>query len=143
MLMFRESVEKNIEDPKGTLIRLIQYITGEAKDLIKNFINDRLEYGYNNAMGVLQRQYGNLHTLLSSYRREVGQMVPLKGGDATAFRKLFNFLIKFPTFEADGHYNLLDIPEIICMVLSKLSLHLQDRWNRNTLQLQRKYSKES
>ena len=28
------------------------------------------------------------------------------------------------------------------MVLSKLPLHLQDRWNRNTLQLRRKYSKE-
>ena len=30
----------------------------------------------------------------------------------------------------------------MCTVLSKLPLHLQDRLNRNTLQLQRKYSKE-
>ena len=45
MSMFRESVKKKIEDPKGKLIRLIEYTTGEAKDLIKNFINDRPEYG--------------------------------------------------------------------------------------------------
>ena len=69
-------------------------------------------------------------------------MVPLKARDATVFRKLFNFLIKSQTIEVDGHYNPLDTPEIICMILSKLPLHLQDRWNCNTLQLRRKYSKE-
>ena len=45
--MFRESVEKKIEDPKGRSTQLIQYTGGETKDLIKNFINDRPEYGYN------------------------------------------------------------------------------------------------
>ena len=52
-------------------------------------------------------------------------MVPLKAGDATAFRKLFNFLIKCQSIEVDGHYNLLDTPEIICMVLTKILLHLR------------------
>ena len=70
-------------------------------------------------------------------------MVPLKAGDTTAFRELFDFLIKCQTIEVDGHHNPLDTPEIICTVLSKLSVHLQNRWNRNTLQLGRKYSKES
>ena len=126
MSMLRESVEKKIEDPKGRLTRIIQYTRGEAKYLIKNFINNRPEYGYDNAMAVLHRQYGNPHTLLSSYRREVRQMVNLKAGDATTFRKLFNFLMKCQTIEVDGHYNPLDTLEMICMVLSKLPLHLQD-----------------
>ena len=51
-------------------------------------------------------------------------MVPLKAGNATAFSKLFNFLIKCQTIEVDGHYDPLDTPEIICTVLSKLPLHL-------------------
>ena len=45
MSMFRESFEKKTEDPKSRLTRLIQYTGGEAKDLIKNFINGRPEYG--------------------------------------------------------------------------------------------------
>ena len=100
------------------------------------------EYGYINVMAVLHRQHGNPHTLLSSYGREVRQMVPLKAGDATAIRKLFNFPVKCQTIEADGHYNPLNTPEIISTVLSKLPVHLQNRWNCNTLQLQREYSKE-
>ena len=69
-------------------------------------------------------------------------MVALKTGDATAFRTLFSFLIKCQTIEVGCHYNNLNTPDIICMVLSKLPQHLQDTWNRNTLQLRRKYSKE-
>ena len=57
MPKLRESVEKKIEDPKGRLKRLIQYTKGKAKDLIKNFLNDKLEYGCNNAMEVLHKQY--------------------------------------------------------------------------------------
>ena len=108
MSMLRESVKKKIEDPKGRLTQLIQYTRGEAKDLSKNFINERPEYGYSNAMVVLQRQYGNPHALLSSHRTGVRQMVPLKAEDATVFRKLFNFPIKCQTIEADGQYNPLD-----------------------------------
>ena len=57
-------------------------------------------------------------------------MVPLKAGDVTAFRKLFKFLIKCQTIKVDGYYNPLDTSEIICSVLSKLPVHLQDRWSR-------------
>ena len=46
----------------------MQYTRGEAKDLIKNFLKDTPEYKYNNGMAVLHRQYGNIHTLLLSYR---------------------------------------------------------------------------
>ena len=86
-------------------------------------------------MAILHSQYGNQHTLLSSYREKVKQMVPLKAGDGTAFRKLFNFVIKCQIIEVDGHYKPLDTPEIICTFLSKLPLQLQNRWSRITLQL--------
>ena len=45
MSMFKESVEQKIEDTKGRLVRLIQYTREDAKDLIKNFINDNQNMG--------------------------------------------------------------------------------------------------
>ena len=36
MVVFREAVEKKIEDPLGRLTWLIKHTTGEVKDLIKN-----------------------------------------------------------------------------------------------------------
>ena len=38
-LMFREAVEKRIKDPQGRLTRLINLTSGEAKELVKPFIN--------------------------------------------------------------------------------------------------------
>ena len=60
-------------------------------------------------------------------------MLPLKSDDAVAFQTLFDFLIKSQTMEDGSQHNPLDTPETICMILKKLTLHLQDRWNQNTL----------
>ena len=48
--MFREVVEKKIANPQGRLTRLIKLTTGEVRELIKPFIHDNLEYGYENAI---------------------------------------------------------------------------------------------
>ena len=122
MSMFRETVEKNTEFPKGRLTQ---------------FINDRSEYGYSNTTAALQRKYVYPHTLLSSYKRKGKPMVLLKAGDAATFKKLFNFPIKCQTIKLDGHYNPLDTPETICMILSKLTHCIF-----NKMQLYKNYSSE-
>ena len=69
-------------------------------------------------------------------------MSPIEPRDISAFRKLFNFLIKCQSLSRSSHNNPLDTPDIICMILSKLPVHLQDRWNRNTLKMRRIHSME-
>ena len=69
-------------------------------------------------------------------------MSPIKPGDISAFRKLFNFLIKCQSLSRSSQNNPLDTPEIICMILSELPVHLQDRWNRNILKMRRMHSRE-
>ena len=140
--MFTESMEKKIEDPMGRLTRLIKCTTGEAQELVKYFINYKPEQGYRNVMELLRRQYGNPQRLLATYRMEIKHMSPIKPGDISAFRKLFNFLIKCQSLSRPSQNNRLDAPEIICMILSKLPFHLQDRWNRNTLKMRRMRSRE-
>ena len=143
MPMFQGSVEKKKDDTRGRPTRPIKYTRGEPEELVKHFINDIADCGYKNAIALLQNQYGNPNTMLSSYRKEIKLMQPLKPGDAAAFRKLLSFLIKCHTMRVGIKHNPLDIPEIICMILAKLPLHLQDRWNRNTLLLRRRDSRQT
>ena len=110
--------------------------------MVKHFINDRVDCCYKNAVAFLQKKYGNPHTMLSSNKKEIELVQPLKPGDAAAYRKFFNFLIKCQAMRVGSKYNLLDTPEMICMILAKPPLHLQDRWNRNTLLLRRRDSRE-
>ena len=143
--MFTISVEKKIEDPIGRLTRLIKCTTWEAQALVKPFINDKPEQGYKNGIELLKRHYGNLYSLLAAYRMEikpVTHMSPIKPGYMSAFRKLFNFLIKYQSLSRSSRNNPLDIPDIICMILSKLPIYLQYRCNRNTLKMSRMHSRE-
>ena len=110
--MFRETVEK-IDDPHGRLTQLIKYTCGEARELVKNFIHDRPDVGYTNAMNLLEKQYGDPHRLLACYRREIKQMSKIKSGDAVAFRRLFNFLIKCQTMSYSTSKNPLDSPDVL------------------------------
>ena len=127
--MFHETVEKKIDGLKGRLTRIIKYTCGEERELVKKFIHDRPYVGYTNAMNLLEKESGDPHKLLASYRREIKQMSKIKSGDAVAFRRLFNFLIKCQTMSYSTSKNPLDSPDVICMIISKVPGHLQDRWN--------------
>ena len=136
------AVEKRIKDLQGKLTRLIKLISGEAKELVKPLPNlDRPECGFANAMRHLEKQYGNPHKLLASYRKEIKQMTKIKAGDAAAYRKLFNFLIKCQSLEY-GSQNPLDAPDVICMILAKTPGYLQHRWNRNVKKIRKTQTRE-
>ena len=68
--IFREVVEKKTTNRQGRLTRMIKLTTEEVKELVKPSIHDNSKYGYENAMKLLERQYGNQFKLLAYYRNE-------------------------------------------------------------------------
>ena len=67
MEVFKEVVEKKIENPREGLTRLIKYTTGEAKDLIKHCMQQPSAEGYENAMELLESRCGDPLKILESY----------------------------------------------------------------------------
>ena len=126
--MFTQSVKKKIEDPMGKLTRLMG-ATGKAQESVKHFICDKREQGYRNAVELLR---DSMEILIGFWLHIEwkSNMSPIKPGDISAFRKLFNFLIKCQSLSRSSWNNPLDAPEIIFIILSKFPVHLQDRWNR-------------
>ena len=66
----------------------------------------------------------------------------MKFGDAKAFRKFFNFLLKCESVSDNQHWNALDTPEVLCMLISKFPGVLVDRWNRKVQNVRRRESGE-
>ena len=66
----------------------------------------------------------------------------MKFGDAKAFHKFFDFLLKCESVSDNQQWNALDTPEILCMLISKLPGVLMDRWNRNVQNIRRRESRE-
>ena len=66
MTLLREVVENKIEDPRGRLTHLIKYKTEEAKELIKHCIEQPANKGYENAINLSCKRYGEQHTILAA-----------------------------------------------------------------------------
>ena len=69
-------------------------------------------------------------------------MTKIKPGDAAAFRRLFNFLVKCQSLQYSNNQNPLDTPDVICMILSEVPGFLQDRWNKNVCQIRKSQARE-
>ena len=140
--LFTEVVEKWIPEPKGRLLRLLKYTKGEAHDLIKHCVQEPSYMGYNHAQQLLRKRYGDPHIILSTYRKEVRNWPKLKFGDAKGFRQFYNFLVKCEGVARDQGWNIINTPDILCMLVSKLPNGLIDRWNRVVYNIRKKQEHE-
>ena len=100
-----------------------------------------LDIGYVTAITLLNKRYGNLHSLLASYRREIKSLAPVKPGNTMGFRE-FNSALKCDTFFKSTNRDFLETPETLCVLVSKLSGDLRDRWNKKVQSINRRYGSE-
>ena len=137
MARLKEVVESKVEDPRGKLIRLLKYTSGEAKELVNNCIQLPSNEGFKYAKYLLEKVYGNPHKILTNYRKEIRQWPQIKFEDARAFRKFHTFLLKCRSMSFNQRWNARDSPDIICMLMSKLPEGIMERWNRKVLNIRR------
>ena len=139
-LMFKEVVETKIEDQQGRLTRLLKYTSGEAKETIKHCIQHN-ENGYDNAMKLLHKRYGDPHLILSLYRKKIRDWPLVKFSDPKGFREFLTFIVKCDSFVTND-WNILDTPETISTLVSKFPPTLVDRWNRKVMFFRHEKHKE-
>ena len=130
MALFKEVIEIKVEDPRGRLIRLLKYTSGEAKELINHCIQLPSNEGFKYAKFLLEEVYGNPQKLIKQWPQ-------IKFGDARAFRKFHTFLLKCRTMSFNQRWNASDSPDILCMLISKLPGEIMERWNRKVLNIRR------
>ena len=140
--LFREVVESKVDDPRGKLTRLIKYTSGDARELIRHCIQLPSNEGFKHAKYLLEKLYGNPHKILASYQKEVKNWQPIKFGDAIAFGRFHNFLLRCKSVATNQRWNTFDTPDILCLLTSKLSSGIIERWNREGLKIRRQQHRE-
>ena len=142
MAVFKEVVENKVTDPRGRQTRLIRFTKGEAKEIAKNCIQLLSELGFKTAKQLLTERFGDPHIITASYRKEIKQWPQIKAGDAGAYRRFQNFLVKCENIDHLQSWNVLNTPDIICMLLSKLLGSARDKGSRKVLTIQRRGNRE-
>ena len=69
-------------------------------------------------------------------------MAQIKAGDADANRKFQNFLVKCENIDHLQNWSLLNTPDIICVLLSKIRGSVRDMWSWTLLAAQRRGKRE-
>ena len=83
---------------------------------------------------MLTERYDDPYRIIEAYRKEIKHWPQIKAGDAGA---------EIP--ERLGYlqsWNVLDTPDIMCMLLSKLPGSARDKWSRNVLTISRRHKRE-
>ena len=142
LAVFEEVVEQKIDDARGRLSRLIKYTDREPKEMIKHCIQHPTNIGYKNARSLLEQKYGNPHSIIAAYRKEIKMWPQLKPADDAAFKKLHISLLKCESVTNGQTWNALDTPEVMCLVLSNLPGHTRERWSKSDMSIRRRYSRE-
>ena len=137
MALFKEAVEKKVDDRKGRITRLIKFTSGQAKELIHHLIGD------NQAISLMERRYGNPHIIVAAYRREIRKWPLIKPGDSAALKKFYSFLIKCQSITADITWNALNTSDTLCSLLAKLPRNMKDRRNRLAYNLRRHQERDA
>ena len=91
---------------------------------------------------MLNERFGDPHRITAAYRKEIKQWPQIIAGDADAYKKFQNFLVKCESIDHLQNWNVLNTPDIICMLLSKLPGSARDKWSRGVLAIRRKDSRE-
>ena len=81
-------------------------------------------------------------TELATYRKEIKHWPQIKSGDADAYQKFQDFLVKLDNIGHLQSWNVLDTPDIMCMILSKLPGSATEKWSRNVLTICRRHKRE-
>ena len=123
--IFKEIVESKIDDRRECLARLVKYTKGEAKQLIKHCIQHPTELGYQNALTLLEKQYGDSFRIMSSYRKEKKLWREIRAGDATGCRNYYNVLLKCQSVFSKCKESNLDSPEVL--LISKFPGYVRER----------------
>lgn len=136
MTTFIESVETKIVNPRGCLTRLIQFLEGEAKELVKGYVYLPAEEGYLRAKQLLDKRYGDSNRVLSEYRKQLSNWPKLN--EPESFRRFYFFLTKFESAVLSYKCTSGNSPELLQSLQGKLPVYLQDRWNRQVFDIREK-----
>ena len=97
---------------------------------MKHCIQHPTKVCYDNAKNLLIKRYWDPHKILSTYHLEIKKWPQERQGGAMAYRKFYNFLLKYQSLTDGRNWNLLNSPDMLCTLISKLPMSVGNRWNR-------------
>ena len=140
-LMYRKFIRQfntrivcNTDDDDEKLTYLEQLTIGDANKIVSSFSHLDSAVGYNAALRELEERYGDNEMIASSYIKKAMMYPNLKANDSKGLDEFAVFLVECGNAVSSiNSMRMLEYPDTLRKLVSKLPFHLHDRW-RNTIQ---------
>ena len=139
---FTETIKGVPVDERSKLTRLVQYTSGEAKELIKGFVHDGTN-GYMKAMALLDKEYGDPRVICSAYMKELRLWPQIKPNDHVSAKAFYRFLLKCKAIKEQGWLASFESPDTLRLVVSKFTPRIQEAWNAKAVRIMTKGNSEA
>ena len=126
---FEHNIEQLTDNNQDRLYYLQQFTSGRPRELVRSCMGKDPKKGYDQARRELEEEYGDDYRILSSYRKEIERMEPIKGENAVALKDYLTFCVVFGNAVNESEIlRKMDQTESIMKLVNKLPYRLRERW---------------
>ena len=127
--LFDMTVDSKISSPKEKLAILIEYTSGEPKNLIETCLYQSAESGYRRARELLEKHYGNPIQIANAHMEKLTSWPKIHDNDSKKIREFYVYLVKCQGCLTDEEYvHELNTSSLLQALCSKLQERLQRQW---------------
>jgi len=134
---FLQLIHAKCETTSECLHFLEHFTEGNARVLVQSVVTRDPEESYNNALALLEEEYGNEYKVGSTYLEKLDNWPSIKSEDVKGLNELSIFLLTCRSnMESMSVLNQLNSPKQIRSIVMKLPFRLREKWRDIALDLQ-------
>ena len=126
---FENLIERKTTSESAQLYYLVQYTTGEVRELVKSCLTMNPEDGYREARSLLKQRYDQGYRKATAYVDRLTRGPPIKAEDNAALWR-FSILLTAckNTLKEIGYLNKAENPGTLKMIVNRLPYGLKLKW---------------
>ena len=118
---FENLIERKTTSESARLYYLVQYTTGEVRELVKSCLTMNPEEGYREARSLLKQRYGQGYRIATAYVDRLTRGPPIKAEDNAALRRFLILLTGCKNaLKEIGYLNKAENPDTLKMIVNRV-----------------------
>ena len=140
---FESLIEGKTSSESVKLHYLVQYTSGEVKELMRSCLSMEAREGYSEARRLLSKTYGQNYTIATACINKVIQGPPIKADDAQALQKFSVQLMSCRnTLKDIGYINKIENADSLKRVIDRLPYDARKRWRFRAVNISENQDRE-
>ena len=126
---FENLIESKTSSPNSRLYYLVQYTSGEVKELMQSCLSMDPKDGYKAARSLLKDRYGQSYKIATALIDRVTKTPQIKSDDGPALQRYSVLLTSCKnSLKEIGYLSKIENPDTLQRIIGKLPLWLRQRW---------------